>query len=101
MSSKTNAVRLLDTAKITYELRAYEVDEQDVSAAHVAETLGLSPETLSPIGMRKQFPTFIEEAAQLETAISVSAGKRGLQIILAPTDLATITAAHWSDLIDM
>ncbi len=46
MSSKTNAVRLLDTAKIKYELRAYEVDEQDVSAEHVAETLGLSPETL-------------------------------------------------------
>lgn len=55
----------------------------------------------SPIGMKKQFPTFIEEAAQLETAISVSAGKKGLQIILAPTDLATITDAHWSDLIDI
>jgi len=158
MSNKTNAVRLLDTAGINYELREYEVDEQDVSAEHVAESLGLSPETLyktlvlkgnkdpyivavipgneqldlkkiakasgnkncemlpqkdllsvtgylrggcSPIGMKKQFPTFIEEAAQLETHISVSAGKRGLQMILNPMDLAKIAQAHWSDLIGL
>lgn len=46
MSSKTNAVRLLETAGIRYELREYEVDEQDVSAEHVAETLGLPLKTL-------------------------------------------------------
>ncbi|MDR6737061.1 Cys-tRNA(Pro) deacylase [Sphingobacterium sp. 2149] len=156
MSSKTNAVRLLETAGIRYELREYEVDEQDVSAEHVAETLGLPLETLyktlvlkgnkdayivavipgnahldlkklakasgnkncemlpmkdlltvtgyirggcSPIGMKKQFPTFIEEAAQLETLIAVSAGKRGLQMVLNPVDLANIAHADWSDLI--
>lgn len=38
--AKTNAARLLDRAKIAYELIAYEVDESDLSAAHVAETLG-------------------------------------------------------------
>ena len=38
--AKTNAARLLDQAKITYELIPYEVDEDDLSATHVAETLG-------------------------------------------------------------
>jgi Cys-tRNA(Pro)/Cys-tRNA(Cys) deacylase len=158
MSHKTDAVRLLDTAKVNYELREYEVDDHDVSAEHVALSLGLIPETLyktlvlkgnidpyivavipgnaqldlkkiakasgnkncemlpmkdllavtgyirggcSPIGMKKLFPTFIEEAAQLETEISVSAGKRGLQMILNPNDLATLTKAIWSDLISI
>ncbi|MGE8381663.1 MAG: Cys-tRNA(Pro) deacylase [Sphingobacterium sp.] len=158
MSHKTNAVRLLDTAKVNYELREYEVDDHDVSAEHVALSLGLLPETLyktlvlkgnidpyivavipgnaqldlkkiakasgnkncemlpmkdllavtgyirggcSPIGMKKLFPTFIEEAAQLETEISVSAGKRGLQMILNPNDLATMTKAICSDLISI
>lgn len=37
---KTNAARLLDQAKISYELISYEVDESDLSAVHVAELLG-------------------------------------------------------------
>jgi Cys-tRNA(Pro)/Cys-tRNA(Cys) deacylase len=51
--------------------------------------------------MKKLFPTFIEEAAQLEAHVSVSAGKRGLQILLSPIDLANVTQAHWSDLISI
>lgn len=38
--TKTNAARLLDKAKVTYELIPYEVDESDLSAVHVAEQLG-------------------------------------------------------------
>lgn len=38
--NKTNAARLLDQAKINYELIPYIVDENDLSAVHVAETLG-------------------------------------------------------------
>lgn len=37
---KTNAARLLDRAKIPYELIPYEVDERDLAAAHVARQLG-------------------------------------------------------------
>lgn len=37
---KTNAARLLDKAKISYELIPYEVDENDLSAIHVADSLG-------------------------------------------------------------
>ncbi len=39
-ANKTNAARLLDKANIPYELIAYEVDENDLSAAHVATSLG-------------------------------------------------------------
>ena len=37
---KTNAARLLDRAKIAYELVPYEVDENNLAAMHVAEQLG-------------------------------------------------------------
>lgn len=40
MKQKTNAARLLDAAKIVYELVSYEVDESDLSAVHVAAQLG-------------------------------------------------------------
>lgn len=38
--NKTNAARLLDKAKVPYELIPYEVDENDLSAPHVASSLG-------------------------------------------------------------
>ena len=38
--NKTNVARLLDKAKVAYELIPYEVDESDLSAIHVAEQLG-------------------------------------------------------------
>lgn len=38
--NKTNAARLLDKAKIAYKLILYEVDENDLSAIHVADSLG-------------------------------------------------------------
>lgn len=41
---KTNAARILDRLKIGYEIREYEVDEDDLSATHVAETAGLPQE---------------------------------------------------------
>lgn len=40
-TTKTNAARILDRAKIAYQLIPYEVDEDDFSAAHMAEQLGL------------------------------------------------------------
>lgn len=38
--NKTNAARLLDKAKVAYELVPYEVDEENLAAMHVAEQLG-------------------------------------------------------------
>jgi Cys-tRNA(Pro)/Cys-tRNA(Cys) deacylase len=42
--TKTNAVRILEAAGIQYELREYEVDEDDLSAPRVAEKIGMPPE---------------------------------------------------------
>lgn len=53
----------------------------------------------SPIGMKKQFPTFIDETAQLHNKIYCSAGIRGMQLSLNPADLATIINAEFADLI--
>lgn len=52
----------------------------------------------SPIGMKKPFPTYIDETAQLFEAISVSAGKRGEQVILSSGDLCGLIGAQYADL---
>ncbi len=53
----------------------------------------------SPIGMKKQFPTYIDENAQLFENIFVSAGVRGTQMKLRPDDLLNIVAGSYADLI--
>lgn len=154
-TAKTNAVRILDTHQISYELREYEVDEEHVDAMHVAESLGVNTEGIyktlilkgnvepyivavipanthldmkkfakvsgnkncemlplkdvlnvtgyirggcSPIGMKKQFPTYIEELAILQDRICISAGKRGLQILLNAEDLKPLIGAQFADI---
>jgi Cys-tRNA(Pro)/Cys-tRNA(Cys) deacylase len=52
----------------------------------------------SPIGMKKQFPTFIDETAQLHDAINVSGGRVGLQVELSPDDLVKLTGATFCGL---
>lgn len=53
----------------------------------------------SPIGMKKHFPTFIHASAQQYQRIFVSAGVRGLQIALSPTDLMLQSRGEYADLI--
>ena len=153
--ARTNVMRLLDKAKIPYEHREYEVDENDLSGTHAADLLGVDHRTLfktlvlhgdktgylvcvipvddevdlkkaakvsankkvemlpmkellpltgyirggcSPIGMKKQFPTYIHETARDLPIIGVSAGQRGVQILLAPGDLAAYIRAQFADL---
>ena len=52
----------------------------------------------SPIGMKKQYPTYIDETAVLFDRIYFSAGKRGVQIILSPEILAEFINAEFADL---
>ena len=52
----------------------------------------------SPIGMKKQFPVFIDETAELHDTVIVSGGRVGLQVELAPADLARMTSAAFCDL---
>ena len=53
----------------------------------------------SPLGMKKKFPTFIDESALSHEKIYVSAGMRGEQIALAPQDLIKACDAEAVDLI--
>ena len=53
----------------------------------------------SPIGMKKHFPTYIEETAQIFDKISISAGQRGVQVILNPEELAKYVDAQFVALI--
>ena len=49
----------------------------------------------SPVGMKKNFPTFIDETALLYDSICVSAGKVGLNVCLNPEELARFTGASF------
>ena len=53
----------------------------------------------SPIGMKKLFPTYIDETVQLFEIIFVSAGVRGTQVKLNPDDLIKIINGSYADLI--
>ena len=55
--TKTNAARMLDRAGIHYELREYEVDENDLSAPHVAAAVGMPPEQVfKTLSLRRRSP---------------------------------------------
>ena len=51
------------------------------------------------IGMKKAFPTTIQETAQTLDFIYVSGGKLGMQIQIAPNDLKSVTRAQYADVI--
>ena len=148
--NKTNAMRRLDAAKIPYEVKEYEVDENDLSGIHIADQIGLPYEQVfktlvakgdktgivvfcipcdkeidlkhaatvtgnkkmemlhvkdllsttgyirggcSPIGMKKKFPTFIDQSAANFEKITVSAGVRGAQLLVTVDELVKFVDA--------
>ena len=52
----------------------------------------------SPLGMKKPYPTFIDESAILQETMACSAGKIGAQIELSPDDLLALAKAEYADL---
>jgi Cys-tRNA(Pro)/Cys-tRNA(Cys) deacylase len=152
LKAKTNAARLLDQLGIHYELRAYEVDPDDLAAETVAAKIGLPPEQVfktlvaRPVGSKdwhgivmavipgdqeldlkalaaaagekkielvpvkelsaltgyirggvtalaakREYPVFVDETVELFDVVSISAGMRGLQILIAPADYLRAT----------
>ncbi len=72
-----------------------------VEMIHVKELLGLTGYIrggCSPVGMKKKYPTFIDETAVLFDTIYVSGGQRGLQIEINPEVLADFVNAEFLDL---
>jgi Cys-tRNA(Pro)/Cys-tRNA(Cys) deacylase len=149
-ATKTNAARTLDALGIRYELRGYEVDEDDLTAESVARKVGLPPEQVfktlvakgdrkgvclavvpgnaeldlkalarltgdakvdtvplkdvqpltgyirggvTALAAKKDYPVFADETIELFDVISISAGVRGTQILLAPADYLRATKA--------
>lgn len=62
------------------------------------QTTGYIRGGCSPIGMKKLFPTFIDESANDFATIIISAGKRGLQLEIAPSDLAFLVSGKFGAL---
>jgi Cys-tRNA(Pro)/Cys-tRNA(Cys) deacylase len=150
VSPKTNAARLLDQLGISYELREYEVDPNDLAAETVAAKIGLPAEQVfktlvargdrtgvsmavtpgdqeldlkalatatgerkiqlvpvkqlqsltgyirggvTALAAKRDFPVYVDETIELFDVISISAGQRGLQILLAPSDYLRATKA--------
>lgn len=155
--TKTNAMRLLDQAKISYEAKEYEWDEDHLAGTHVADQIGMPYEQVfktlfvkgeklgymvfcipvntelnlkkaatavgdkkielvhvkdllrltgyirggcSPIGMKKKFPTYVDETAILFDVITVSAGVRGCQLIVEREPLIEYLDAKLVELTD-
>lgn len=64
------------------------------------QTTGYIRGGCSPIGMKKLFPSYIDQTAELFDTIIISAGKRGLQLEMAPIDLSTLVRGEFVDLIE-
>ena len=76
--------------------------DKKVEMIHMKELLPLTGYIrggCSPIGMKKKFPTYIEETAVLFDKIAVSAGMRGVQILIDPEQLAAYTEAAFAPLV--
>ena len=117
MTSKTNAIRILQQAKVPFEEAFYEFDENDLNGMHAAHAIGYPPEQVfktlvvrgartgyirggcSPVGMKKRYPTHFEESCLLFDKIAVSAGERGHQMIVNPEALAALVGADYCNVI--
>lgn len=81
---------------------AKSVGEKSVAMLHVKDinaVTGYIRGGCTPIGMKKQYTTRIEQSAQALDKIIVSGGKLGMQIELSPQALATASAAEFADII--
>lgn len=76
--------------------------DKNMELVAVKELLGLTGYIrggCSPVGMKKKYPTFLDETCTLWDQIAVSAGERGHQMVLSPEGLIQITDSKLVDII--
>ena len=99
-ASKKNYVFVVPVAmELDLKAAAKAAGEKSIEMIRQAELLPLTGYIhggCSPLGMKKQFPTFIDASAQEQETMMVSAGKIGAQVELKPEDLATLARARFA-----
>ena len=88
--------------EVNLKTAAKAVGEKSVEMIHVKDMLGITGYIrggCSPVGMKKHFPTYIEEMAQLYDTVMVSAGQRGVQVTLSPEDLRSYVEGKFVSLV--
>lgn len=76
--------------------------DKSIALIPVRELLGLTGYIrggCSPVGMKKKYPTYMDETCQLFDTIALSAGERGHQMLVPPVALAELVGAKFADLI--
>lgn len=101
-AGKKNYVFVIPVAKeLNLKKAAKAVREKSVAMIHVSEITPLTGYVrggCSPIGMKKRFPTVLDSSALSQAHITVSAGKIGAQVCLAPQDLLKLIGGTTADL---
>ena len=88
--------------EINMKKAAKEVGEKNIEMVHVKDinaVTGYIRGGCTPIGMKKNYPTVINESTKEHEKIIVSGGRLGLQIILKPDDLVKVTNGRYADII--
>ncbi len=89
------------SAELDLKKAAAAAGEKSLAMMHVRDleaTTGYARGACSPIGMKKRFPTLIDETAQLYDEIGISGGKRGLSLRLSPHDVVSLVDATLADI---
>lgn len=88
--------------EIDFKKAAKIVNEKSVEMIHVKDinaVTGYIRGGCTPLGMKKLYPTVIQESAKNFNEIIISGGKIGVQILLNPLDLARVINAEFADII--
>lgn len=103
-ASKVPYVFVIPVAReLDLKKAAKSVGEKSIAILHVSELLSLTGYVrggCSPIGMKKQFRTVIDDSALTQKTIAVSAGKIGAQVELSPEDLCKLIRGSFAPLTD-